>query len=247
MAEWLKGSITQNRQWSERLFSLRFSAPLGEFKAGQFVRIALEIGGETVARPYSLVNAPGEPELEIFFNIVTDGPLTPRLARMQQGDSFKVAEKPYGFLTIEELPAARHLWMLATGTGVGPFVSILKAGNVWQKFEKSVLVYSVRTADELAYQQEIAAILDQYHQQFSFIPLITREVIAGTINKRVTAAIESGELEQQAGIRLSAEESHVMMCGNSAMITDVTELLKARNMRKHLRREPGHITTEKYH
>jgi len=137
--------------------------------------------------------------------------------------------------------------MIATGTGVGPFVSILKAGGIWQRFEQAVLVYSVRTAEELAYQQEIADILKQYPQQLAFVPLVTREVIAGTINKRVTAAIESGELEQQAGVRLSADDSHLMMCGNSAMINDVTELLKARNMRKHLRREPGHITTEKYH
>jgi ferredoxin--NADP+ reductase len=81
----------------------------------------------------------------------------------------------------------------------------------------------------------------------SFIPLVTREVLQGTLNKRVTAAIESGELEHQAGVKMSAEDSHVMMCGNSEMISEVTKLLEARDMRKHLRREPGHITTEKYH
>ncbi len=247
MIDWLKGRITDNRQWTRRLFSLSFRAPIGEFKAGRFVRIALKIDGEIIARPYSLVNAPGESELEIFFNIVPDGPLTPRLAALRQGDVIMVSDKTYGFLTIEEVPAARHLWMLATGTGVGPFVSMLRSNTVWQRFEKIVLVYSVRTAQELAYQDVLADIDRQFHQQFSFVPLITREKQQGIINKRVTDAIESGELEDQAGIGINANDSHVMMCGNSAMITDVSELLKHRSMRKHLRREPGHITTEKYH
>jgi ferredoxin--NADP+ reductase len=247
MPDWIQGRVTANRQWTERLFSLRFSAAIGNFKPGQFVRVALELGGEIVARPYSLVNAPDESEFEIFFNIVPEGPLTPMLAALRQGDVIKVAEKPYGFLTIDEVPAAKHLWMIATGTGVGPFVSILKSEEAWQRFEKVVLVYSVRTAQELAYQDAIAEAGKKYHQQLSFVPLVTREQREGAINKRVTDAIVSGELEQQAGISMSPEDSHVMMCGNSAMIADVMELLKSRNMRKHLRREPGHITTEKYH
>ena len=247
MPDWIEGRVTGNRQWTERLFSLRFRADIGDFKPGQFVRVALELDGEIVARPYSLVNSPGEPEFEIFFNIVAEGPLTPRLAAMRQGDVIRVAKKPYGFLTIVEVPAAKHLWMIATGTGVGPFVSILKTGEAGQRYEKVVLAYSVRTAQELAYLDVIAEAGNKYQQQLSFIPLVTREQLEGAINKRVTDAIVSGELEQQAGISMSPEDSHVMICGNSAMITDVMELLKSRNMRKHLRREPGHITTEKYH
>ena len=247
MADWLTGTITESREWTQRLFSLRFRAPIGDFKAGQFVRIGLDIGGEIVARPYSLVNAPGEAAYEIFFNIVPEGPLTPRLASLRQGDSIMVADRPYGFLTVDEVPAARQLWMIATGTGVGPFVSILKSDSAWQRFEKIVLAYSVRTARELAYQDVLADIGRSHGEQFSFVPLVTREKREGMINSRVTAALESGELEARVGAAINAYDSHVMMCGNSAMIEDVTELLKSRNMRKHLRREPGHITTEKYH
>ena len=247
MPEWINAEITEKREWTDDLLSLRFRAAIGAFKAGQFVRVAMEIDGELVARPYSLVNSPAESELEIFFNIVPDGPLTPELASLNAGDVIKVTDKPYGFLTVEELPDRRHLLMLATGTGVGPFISILKSGKAWPKFEKVVLVYSVRTARELAYQDVIADISKQYRSQLSFVPVITRELIDGAINQRVTAALETGQLEQMAGIRLNADDSHVMMCGNSAMIADVTDLLKTRNMRKHLRREPGHITTEKYH
>ena len=246
MPDWIEGEVIENKAWTDTLFSLRFRAPIGSFRAGQFVRIALEIDGEVVARPYSLVNSPAEQELEIFFNIVPEGPLTPMLAMLQRGDVIKVANQPYGFLTIEEVPDARHLWMLATGTGVGPFISMLKSVHTWQRFEKVVLVYSVKTGRELAYQDAIANIRER-HQQLSYVPLVTRELIDGAINKRVTAALESGDLEQYAGIQISPEDSHVMMCGNSGMIADVTGLLKTRNMRKHMRREPGHITTEKYH
>ena len=142
MPDWIQGEIIDVREWTAGLYSLRFRAPLGEFKAGQFVRIAMEIAGEIVARPYSLVNSPTESELEIFFNIVPDGPLTPKLATLKSGDAIKVASKPYGFLTVEEVPDTRHLWMLATGTGVGPFISILKSQLAWNKFEKIILAYS---------------------------------------------------------------------------------------------------------
>jgi ferredoxin--NADP+ reductase len=247
MAEWREGKVIEKCQWNDRLFSLRFTAPIDTFKAGQFIRVAMEIDGETIARPYSLVNSPGEPGLEIFFNIVPEGPLTPRLAALEKGDVIKVTDKFYGFLTVDAVPDANHLWMLATGTGVGPFLSILKSGEAWRKFQKTVLVYCVRTVSDLAYQDVITHLQKQNGPQFSFVPVVTREVMQGALNKRITAAIESGELEQQAGIEMNAEDSHVMMCGNSDMITEVTELLARRGLRKHLRREPGHITTEKYH
>jgi ferredoxin--NADP+ reductase len=122
MADWLEGRVTRKHKWSERLFSLMIEAPLNTFRPGQFVRVALDVDGEEIARPYSLVNTPDEAELEIFFNIVPEGPLTPRLAKMKPGDVIKVAPRSFGFLTIDDIPDCRHLWMLATGTGVGPFL-----------------------------------------------------------------------------------------------------------------------------
>jgi ferredoxin--NADP+ reductase len=247
MANWLEAEIVENRQWNERLFSLRFRAPLAGFKAGQFIRVALDIDGERVARPYSLVNSPLEDTLEIFFNIVDEGPLTPRLARMQAGERLWITDKANGFLTVSEVPDARELWMLATGTGVGPFLSILNSPDAWQRFDKVVLCYSVRSADELCYRERIDAVRAQRAEQFAFVPVITRESVAGALTSRVTELLASGELEAAAGAQIKPDSSHVMMCGNSAMIADASELLKQRGLRKHLRREPGHITTEKYH
>ena len=247
MAGWLDGVVIENRQWSERLFSLRIRAPLADFKAGQFVRVALDIDGERVARPYSLVNAPGDELLEIYFNIVEQGPLTPRLAALRPGDAIAVADKATGFLVIDEVPESRHLWMLATGTGIGPFLSSLKTAQPWQRFDRVVLGYSVRSRDELSYIDTIEQLYVHYPEQFCFVPFVTRERVEDALNVRITDALESGEFERRAGIRISADDSHVMMCGNSAMIVQASELLHARGLRKHLRREPGHISIEKYH
>jgi ferredoxin--NADP+ reductase len=247
MAAWLDGVVVENYQWSERLFSLRIRAPLGGFKAGQFVRIALEIDGEQVARPYSLVNAPDEELLEIYFNIVEQGPLTPRLATIRSGDAVQVADRASGFLVIDEVPPCRHLWLLATGTGVGPFLSSLKTAQPWQRFEKVVLGYSVRTRDELSYMDTIEKLVVDHPEQFCFVPFVTRERVADAFDMRITEALDSGKLEHRAGVTISPDDSHVMMCGNSTMISQVSELLHTRGLRKHLRREPGHITTEKYH
>ncbi len=247
MTDWVQGIIAERRQWTEDLFSLRFEADLGEFKAGQFVRIALDIDGERVGRPYSLVNAPHEPMLEIYFNVVKGGPLSPRLAALEAGDTLWLSHQPNGFLILDEVPEARHLWLLATGTGIGPFLSILKTDTPWQRFEKIILGHSVQRADELTYRETIERAHANHGDKFSYIRLVTRETVPESLGLRIPAAIESGALEETAEAALTAETSHVMLCGNSAMITDVSEVLAKRDMRRHRRREPGHITTEKYH
>ena len=247
MVNWLKGTVIKKRQWTDRLFSLQIDAPLAGFTAGQFTRVALEIDGEQVARPYSLVNAPHEELLEIYFNIVPEGPLSPGLAALKEGDEVRVADKPSGFLTINEVPEVDHLWLMATGTGIGPFLSSLKTDEPWQRFRKIVLGYSVRLAEELSYTDTISDLLEEHPEQMEFVPFVTREAMEGAFNSRIPTTIESGELEKRVGIPLVPETSHIMMCGNSEMIQEVSDLLGSRGMRRHRRREPGHITTEKYH
>jgi len=247
MADWLTSKVIEKIQWNERLFSLRIQSEFKNFEAGQFVRVALDIAGERVARPYSLVNKPGDEYLEIYFNIVAEGPLTPKLAELEVGDEVFVTDRANGFLTVDEVPECKHLWLLATGTGVGPFLSTLKAEKIWQRFEKIVLGYSVRDSSELSYQDQISAIAKQHAEQFTFVPFVTREKIEDAMNQRIMASIEDGSFEKRTGIDINENDSHIMMCGNSAMIASVSECLEKRGLRKHRRREPGHITTEKYH
>ena len=247
MADWLSSKVSKKIQWNERLFSLRIQSEFKDFNAGQFVRVALDINGERIARPYSLVNKPGDDFLEIYFNIVPEGPLSPELAALDVNDEIFVTNQANGFLTVDEVPECSHLWLLATGTGVGPFLSILKSEKVWQCFEKVVLGYSVRDLSELSYSEQISTIGEKHAGQFSFIPFITREKVEGSFNQRISVSIEDGSLEQRTGLSINENDSHIMMCGNSAMISSVSECLEKRGLRKHRRREPGHITTEKYH
>ena len=247
MANWLDGKVIDNRRLTDELTSLIIDAPLKIFESGQFVRIGLEQDGEIVARPYSLVNTDDETYLEVYFNIVDEGPLSPRLFALKAGDAVLVANNPSGFLTVSEVPECKHLWMIATGTGIGPFLSILKNEAVWQRFEKVVLCYSVSLGEELAYQGLIQQIAEQHGAKFSFVPIVTRESFADAMTRRVPALMQDGSLEQRASIEINADDSHVMMCGSKDMIADVSETLISRGMKKHRRRDPGHFTTEKYH
>jgi ferredoxin/flavodoxin---NADP+ reductase len=252
MANWNTATVMEKISWNDNLFSLRIrldNDQAGDFsyKPGQFVRVALDIEGERIARPYSIVSTPQDDFIEIYFNIVPDGPLSPALAALGPGDMIYVAERASGFLTLDELPASNDLWMLATGTGVGPFISMLKQSDLWQRYQKVVLVYSVKQASDFAYQDVIQNILDLYPEQFVYIPVCTREPLEGTLSRRIPLCLEDGSLEQLAGVDLEHSRSHVMMCGNSSMIASVSECLGERGMKKHLRRDPGHFTTEKYH
>jgi ferredoxin--NADP+ reductase len=247
MANWLSGKVVENRRLNDYLTSLIIDVELGGYEAGQFVRIGLRDGDDVLARPYSLVNAPEEQYLEVYFNIVEEGPLSPRLFDLQAGDEVLVSDRPSGFLTVSEVPATRDLWLVATGTGIGPFLAMLKSDAVWQKFEKVILCYSVSYAGELAYRALIDSISERRGEQFRFVPIVTRESIEGTLGHRLPTVMQDGSLEAFAGVQINGDYSHVMMCGSSDMITDVSAALVARGMQKHRRRDPGHFTTEKYH
>jgi ferredoxin--NADP+ reductase len=247
MANWLEGKVVDNRRLNEYLTSLIIDVPFTPFEAGQFVRVGVADNGDVLARPYSLVNTPEEPYLEVYFNIVEEGPLSPRLFALGAGDEVLISDNPSGFLTVSELPRCPHLWMIATGTGIGPFLAILKSKPVWEKFSRVVLCYSVSLAAELAYQDVIQQVLAGHAEQFVYVPIVTREAHAGALGNRVTTLMKDRTLEKHAGMWITPEESHVMMCGSSEMITDVSEELVSRGMQKHRRRSPGHYTTEKYH
>ncbi len=247
MANWLAGKVVENRRHNDYLSALIIDVPFTPFEAGQFVRVGVADGDGVLARPYSLVNTPEETYLEVYFNIVEEGPLSPRLFALEAGDDVLVSDNPSGFLTVSEIPDCRHLWMIATGTGIGPFLAILKSDRVWERFEKVVLCYSVSLAEELAYQDLIQQLLARHGEQFVYVPIVTREAHAGALGARVTTLMADGTLEKHTGLAINGDDSHVMMCGSSDMIRDVSEALVSRGMKKHRRREPGHYTTEKYH
>lgn len=246
MTSWLTGTITENRLWSETLFSLRVEAPKLPFQAGQFVRIALDIEGERVARAFSFVNPPEDPTLEFYGVIVPQGPLSPRLARLRAGDTLHVASNPAGFLVLREVPDARTLWLLSTGTGIAPFLSILRTETPWQRFREVVLVHAVRHARELAYRDMIARLQEEKEGALRYVTFVSREAAAGSLAGRIPAALLDGRLEGAAGTQLAAETSQVLLCGNPDMLKDASAALAQRGLRKHRRRAPGQITVESF-
>lgn len=246
MAKWAQGTVVENHHWAGELYSLRVEADLDNFTAGQFTRLALEIDGELIARPYSFVNSPGERPHEFYFITVPQGPLTDVLPTLKAGDPILVQPKAAGFFTLKEVPDSRDLWMLSTGTAIGPFLSILGTDEPWDRFENIILVHAVRTAAELSFQNRIAELLENWPDRLQMIPFVSREQADGAMHGRVTTAIEDGTLEARADLELSPDNSQVMICGNPAMVSDTSELLQARGLTKNRRREPGHITTENY-
>jgi ferredoxin/flavodoxin---NADP+ reductase len=243
MTTWLEGRVVENRHWTEALFSLRVQASRLEFQAGQFVRIALDIGAERIARPFSFVNPPQDPVMEFYGIVVPEGPLSPKLARLNPGDVLYVASNPAGFLVLSEVPEAETLWLVSTGTGIAPFLAILRTDGPWQRYRSVVLVHAVRHAKELVYQELIRSLA---RRSFKYVTFVSRESAPGSLAGRIPAAIRDGRLEAAAGLKLAAESSQVLLCGNPDMLKDATAALIERGLRKHRRRSPGHISVESF-
>jgi ferredoxin--NADP+ reductase len=246
MASWVEGRVLALHGWTAELYSLQLEAEVAPFVAGQFTRLALEIDGEMVARPYSFVNGPDNPVHEFYFIRVPGGPLTARLVELKPGDPLFIAPRGAGFFVLDEVPEADTLWMLSTGTGLGPFLSILSTPEVWQRYRNIVLVHAVRRLEELTYREHIDALLAAHPQQLQYIPFVSREDVDFALPGRVPGSIETGVLEARAGLELSAAHSQVMICGNPGMVRDSRAALEARGLKKNTRREPGQITTEQY-
>ncbi|MSQ71542.1 MAG: ferredoxin--NADP reductase [Betaproteobacteria bacterium] len=278
MQKWVEGTVVGQTRWTAQLYSLKVEAGLAPFEAGQFAKLALpaiesaadpvvsgvadsvadSVADDKVARPYSFVNAPGESPHEFYYVIVPGGPLTARLAALGPGDRIFLAPRASGFLVLSEVPAADTLWLLATGTGIGPFLSILKTPLPWQRYRKVVLAHGVREIGELSYRDEIERLKSAHPAQFEALSLVSgadatqgerqgaERRPAPLLTGRITRAIADGRLEQAAGAVLRSADSQVMICGNPAMVTDTTEMLKQRGMKKHRRRDPGQITVENY-
>jgi ferredoxin--NADP+ reductase len=199
-----------------------------------------------VGRPYSFVNPPGADAHEFYFNVLPAGPLSPRLATLEPDNPVWLLDRANGFFTIGELPSAAALWCLATGTGLGPFLSMLRTDAPWERFERVVLVHAVRHGADLSYAAEIAGLLHARSGRFGFVPVVSREAHPGALSGRIPESIRDGNLEARAGVPLTADNAHAMLCGNPDMVRDTQAVLEARGMRRHRRREPGHFTLETY-
>lgn len=246
MAAWVEGRVIERIEWTPTLFSLRVEAELAPYKAGQFTKLALKQGERRIQRAYSFVNPPSAPYHEFYFVEIPDGELTPTLGSLQTGDTLLVQSQATGFLTLDELPPGRDLWLLSTGTAIGPFLSMLADGEAFKRFENLVLVHGVRKGEELSYQPLIASFAEQQGARFRYVPFVSREAWPDAMEGRIPAAIASGQLQERVGLGFSAESSQVLICGNPAMVKETQQALLALGLAKNLRRAPGNISAENY-
>ncbi|MCD9479760.1 ferredoxin--NADP reductase [Photobacterium phosphoreum] len=246
MADWIPAQVIANRHWNQDLFSLSLRANIEPFKAGQFTKLGIMIGDNLIQRAYSFVNSPQHTDIEIYATRVADGLLSPRLHALQEGDTVQISARASGFFTLDEVATSQHLWLFATGTAIGPYLSILGQKEVWHKYRKIILIHAVRYAADLSYQAEISALKQQYGDQLIVQPFVSREPAPLCLTGRIPLAIADGLLERHVGLSLSAEHSQVMLCGNPQMVRDTKAVLEAKGLAKNLRRKPGQITMEHY-
>ena len=242
---WIETEVIEHKHWTDVLASIKFKGDVLPYKAGQFTKVGLHINGELISRPYSYVSAPSDDFLEIVYVKVPDGVLTPQLHDLKKGDKLFAMEKASGFFTMDEVPDGSNLWMFATGTGLGVFISLLKTDDPWKRFKNIVLVHGVRTSDELTYKETIDALNTKNNNKWIYIPTITREKSDGAFNVRIPEGLKKNLFQERAQLDIT-QDSQIMICGNPDMINDTVTLLGESGLERNRRSKPGNITLEKY-
>jgi ferredoxin--NADP+ reductase len=241
-------------EWAPTLFSFRVSRdPAYHFVPGQFARMGQrKEDGSMVWRAFSVCSPPSADYLEFFAVVVPHGEFTSLLYARRVGAEMLVEKPAQGFLTADRLwrgEGPKDLWMLATGTGLGPYVSMLSDPEVWKHFEHLVVVHSARHEAELGYADQLTAwskASDFPGGKLSYVPAVTRDPETAFLKGRIPALIESGELEKAAGVPLDLARSRFMLCGNPEMVEQTRALLKAKGFTNDRRLVPGHIAVENY-
>ena len=276
-----KVTVLSKTTWTPNLFSFTVSRPNSfKFTAGQFVRLGVnpsqlnyykqlsavadtydeeldetvnEALNEDIFRAYSIVSSPFDEILEFFSIVIPDGAFTSQLQHLEVGDELLLNTMPFGFLTLAryQKPLPKDLWLLATGTGLAPFLSMLQDLKTWEDYEHIVLAYSARSTEELAYMDKIESLQEDFGTlvdnpaKLIFIPIVTREPVEGALTERLPKLLLDGTLQARAGIDLDVDSTHVMLCGNPDMVEDTKETLKSLGLVMN-RRGEGNIAVENY-
>ena len=274
-----KVTVLSKTTWTPSLFSFTVSRPDSfKFTAGQFVRLGVnpsqlkyykqlsavadtddddeeldETLDEDIFRAYSIVSSPFDEVLEFFSIVIPDGAFTSQLQHLEVGDELLLNTMPFGFLTLAryQKPLPKDLWLLATGTGLAPFLSMLQDLKTWEDYEHIILAYSARSTEELAYIDKIESLQEDFGSlvdnpaKLIFIPIVTREAVEGALTERLPKLLLDGTLQERAGIALDVDSTHVMLCGNPDMVEDTKETLKSLGLVMN-RRGEGNIAVENY-
>ena len=252
MSAFLQERVLTVHHWTDRLFSFTTTRdPALRFSNGHFTMIGLMVDGKPLLRAYSVASANYEEHLEFLSIKVPDGPLTSRLQHLQPGDTVVVGRKPTGTLVTDYLNPGKRLFLLSTGTGLAPFMSIVRDPEVYERFEQVVLVHGVREVAELAYHDYITQELPKHEflgemvsKQLLYYPTVTREAYRNT--GRITDLLDSGKMFSDLGLpNINPAEDRVMICGSPALLKDLKALLDARNFKEGNTSTPGEYVIER--
>jgi ferredoxin--NADP+ reductase len=245
-------TVLSVRHWNDTLMSFTTTRDRGlRFKNGHFVMIGLEVEGKPLMRAFSFASANYEEHLEFYSIKVPDGPLTSRLQHIKPGDAILVGKRPTGTLVLNTLTPGKRLYLLATGTGLAPFMSIIRDPETYERYEHVVVAHGVRTISELGYSEYIKNDLREHElvgelvqSQLKYYPTVTREAFEN--QGRLTHLLESSKLCTDLGLpALDPEHDRVMICGSQSMLTDLTDMLDARGFKEGSSHEPAQYTIER--
>jgi ferredoxin--NADP+ reductase len=251
--KWREERVIRYWQWTPQLVSFRTTRhPEFRFVPGRYARLGLAVpDGEIVWRPFSMVSAAADDFLEFLVVLIDGGEFSRRLADLRIGDPVLMEKPSFGFLTLDQLAPGETLWMFASGSGLGPFMSILHDQAPWRSYKHLVLVHSVRHAADLAYRDDIEAIRDAHAAMglgadLRYLPVVTREQLPGVLSARIPQMLDAGVLEAAAGIPLEVGNSRAMVCGNPDLAKEMRSLLKVRGFATSRRGASGQMAFEKY-
>lgn len=239
------------KRHTPKLMSFAITRPEGyRFTAGQFSRLGFPAGEGFLWRAYSVISAEYADYLEYYAVLIENGPMSGKLAILKESDEILLDKQSTGFLLPERFVGGKDLVMLATGSGIAPFLSMLEQPELWQRFEHVTLVHSVSFARELVFKERLENLKDhplvgEYYAKFSFVPVTTREANIGMLsNQRIPALLKEGVVEQYIGLPFNREDTRFMVCGNPSMVKDTFQVLMDLGYTMHRNREPGQIMME---